>query len=686
MSLINPEVLFSQPRRDWFRTYRHQDYIYNGLRDIFLKVDGGLIMCGTAFQNIGESNKMWVINTGEDGAVLWDDIYQAPGRRETYSVGRTIIQTDDGQFLVGGISDGRHQGCSGDFAVLLLNEEGEIVWYRYYGSDNDHGACQAVIELKSGEFAVAGYLVSGNGNQANRDAYVALIDNEGDIIWENIIGVPRNYEEFVAMREVPEEGIVLGGYIGEIMQSNADFWLVKVNFEGEVIWERRYEEEGYQEAVSMTSCQNGFVIAGNLHSGMVNHDFILKRVNREGEPIFTQIYRIWENIGDNNYAELCGIARLPDDGFVLVGRAYLGRGPTYPAIMIRTSGGGEELWRLSQNIAGDTVRTETNFDVALSDPHGSIIVAGNYGSRIGNRMVNYGFVQKFFPDRNAPEIIWFTPDFTPIGILPTDTIPFGVSASDPDSETMTAYWVLSGNVVDSMTLESGDTIWWRFHPDSSGEYLVQCVISDGYQHANVEWLVYVQNLVISNYYPRDLFLTVRRGREMEFGIEVRYVHNMGEPIFRWNILDILGNQRAEVGQEMSIQIVFDRVGQYLLEGMASLDIVSDSKNWNISVRGLLRAFWPNSISLSVTPNTEVHFGVNPFDPNDPTLRYWWGIDADTLASESQITEQVLAFPEVGQYSVWCLVRSISDSLGEVVESDSQFWRVTVSEPEGIDGG
>jgi|GEM_PF-4352689 hypothetical protein len=89
----------------------------------------------------------------------------------------------------------------------LLNNDGEVEWQRDYGE----GSCYAVIELKSGEFMLAG--ITGD------TAQLIKIDNDGDVIWQETYQHNEN-RLFNSMRET-EGGVVASG--------NRAVWVIKVD-------------------------------------------------------------------------------------------------------------------------------------------------------------------------------------------------------------------------------------------------------------------------------------------------------------------------------------------------------------------------------------------------------------------------------------------------------------------------
>jgi hypothetical protein len=103
------------------------------------------------------------------------------------SIANAIYKTADGDFLVtGSIETSANEK---DMLVAKVSENGQVRWTKTFGgSQNEEG--YTVVELSSGNIVVGGYTESiGNGG---KDAWVILLDNAGNKIWEKTYGYPDN--------------------------------------------------------------------------------------------------------------------------------------------------------------------------------------------------------------------------------------------------------------------------------------------------------------------------------------------------------------------------------------------------------------------------------------------------------------------------------------------------------------
>ena len=137
-------------------------YIYDNQRgesfaDIFATSDSGYVMCGSSFEIGGDpdsTSQMLIVKIDDNGNHLWSNLYGVDGAGDFLS---SIIETDSTDFLAVGESND-------NVAAILVDNEGEEIWLETYREGHGY----AVIELKSGEFVLAG--------TSNRSGYLACIE------------------------------------------------------------------------------------------------------------------------------------------------------------------------------------------------------------------------------------------------------------------------------------------------------------------------------------------------------------------------------------------------------------------------------------------------------------------------------------------------------------------------------
>ncbi|MFH0766266.1 MAG: hypothetical protein V2A61_07585 [Calditrichota bacterium] len=238
----------------------------------------------------------------------------------------------DGGFLVGGYSGGYPNNYQ--IAAWRIAENGEQIWFRTYG----RGWCKAVIKLKSGEFLLTGR--TGGGRLLG---FLICINGDGRLLWERYYEIDGSFS-FSGMRET-DGGVILAGTadIFNPVYSVYLIWVVKVSIdnEGEVVWSQTHRPYFSQTPYSIVRAHNeGFVLAGACREGPGGTlNYIAFKIDDEGNQDWNRLYN-FENLA--NVGSCTCIERLPDDGYAIVGTLGL---PNDYGRVVRITSNGVPRWQ-----------------------------------------------------------------------------------------------------------------------------------------------------------------------------------------------------------------------------------------------------------------------------------------------------------------------------------------------------
>jgi len=635
---LSANFSFSQPAPDWIHTYNQ--VFSDGFNDIYHTMDGGYVMCGKASEETwhrGFEGQVWVVRITGMGRQTWSHTYGDVARRNS---GRSLVETDEGNILVGGVRNN-------NFTALLIDADGDLIWDREYQA----GECNSVIELKSDEFVLAGKLTPDS-----HDNWVVCIDGDGDIIWSTEVQC-RMAQNLWTMRET-EGGIVVAG----VDQENGANWQIfmgKLNFEGDLLWTRYHNVDNMDypgvcyEIIS--DPEGGFVLAGYLGlvrmGGMGMNRHMLMKVDENGEMLWYQRYDLG---GDNGPDWGLGAVRMRNGDIVMVGS----NANRSEATVIRTNRLGVVRW---SNIVefGDGFGGRYNefYSVVTTDDN-SIIAAGVVTR--GNDNDQDGVVMKLEPEIIAPQLIYYSPPDTLLTVLQQDTVTFSVRARGYGNINLTYRWIMG---LDTLSRDTTTTVIF----DELGEYEVRCLISDGEFTAAITWYVSVVEWYIDAFQPDSTEIILRRGSFIDFTHHARAIEEF-EFDYRWEHFGRGGN--FEIEGDDSIRFDFDLAGEHLIRAIVSRDDEIQSIEWDINAHSIIWWWWPNELDISVQQDTTVVFEVFPFNEESDSLEYLWCFNEEELESEESLTE--IHFPEPGDYE-------ISAYATEGVEADTVRWNVNVLE-------
>ena len=254
--------------------------------------DDGYIIAGSKYQFTYRD--FWVIKTDENGDEIWNQTYTYG--IETHDFASSIQQTIDGGYIIVGSTVSYPSASEWDVWLLKIDESGNEIWNQTYGgSSTDIG--RSVIQSCDSGFILAGETYSfGAGNN---DFWVVKTDVNGNEIWNQTYGSNLR-ERAYAIKQTNDNGYILSGYT-QIPGSYFEFWIVKINENGDEIWNQAYGGDDEDRAYSVIQTSDyGYLVAGSTNSyGSGQHDFWLVRLDSENTIVDNQIFNYELDL--NNY-------------------------------------------------------------------------------------------------------------------------------------------------------------------------------------------------------------------------------------------------------------------------------------------------------------------------------------------------------------------------------------------------
>ena len=326
----------------WQKTYGGSDDDRG--TDIIQTTDGGYAVIGKSksgdldvSENAGYDD-FWMIKLDGNGSILWEYSFGYAGSDVPYSV----IQTNDNGYLVSGVLDvtasngqgdrvsssqRRHAG--GDYWVIKLNANGIKEWSNYYGGSFTDTAYDA-IQTEDNGYIIVGSSDSNDVDVANNkgsyDFWVIKISNTGDLVWEKSFGGSEIDEARAISNTADGNYLVVGDTRSaniDVSQNRgaADLWMIKINSEGSLIWEKTLGGTSFDVGRSVSKTQdNGFLIAGSsrssdgdLRNNKGQNDALILKINSSGDLEWQK------TIGGSEVDFFYGAAELTDGSVLAIG-------------------------------------------------------------------------------------------------------------------------------------------------------------------------------------------------------------------------------------------------------------------------------------------------------------------------------------------------------------------------------
>ena len=237
----------------------------------------------------------WLIKINEEGRLIWNRVYD-----NLYCI-MDVETTRDGYLLVGITKDM-------DIGIIKTDIHGNIEWAKIFGRSKNDGVLNDHCVQKTED----GYIVAGYTHQfdANSDAWLIKIDNEGNEIWNRTYGGKEN-DLFYSVALSADSGYVAAG-VSYSYGGNA--WVVKVDENGNTVWNKTYGKQFTDEIFCITQCQDGYIMVGTRFiKEKKYYDLLVIKIDNEGNEIWNKTY------GENNFYEYGKCIQCTGDGYIICG-------------------------------------------------------------------------------------------------------------------------------------------------------------------------------------------------------------------------------------------------------------------------------------------------------------------------------------------------------------------------------
>ncbi len=226
-------------------------------------------------------------------------------------VGLKILPTADGNFLLLGSTESLGSGLR-DIHLIKIDSDGNQIWEKTYGGALDDKPA-GIIETSSSEFCIVGTEESfGSGG---RDLYLVWVDQSGTLIQEASFGGSGS-DGGTELIETETGDLMVFGYTDNYGAVNRDFYLMKLNSNGDSLWAGLYGGSGYEESHDLLRSANGdLLLVGHSASTDPLHNMYCVKVDANGN-------QIWEkNFGGPDHDGAHAAMINSDGNYVIVGRS-----------------------------------------------------------------------------------------------------------------------------------------------------------------------------------------------------------------------------------------------------------------------------------------------------------------------------------------------------------------------------
>ncbi|ACS33301.1 PEGA domain-containing protein [Thermococcus gammatolerans] len=365
-ALIPVEKVSAEEQSYWVKTYggKYDDWA----TAVAIADNGDVIVAGYTYSFGAGGKDVWVLRLDENGNVKWQKTYGGK-----YDDGASAVAiAPNGDIILVGYT--KSFGAGGyDVWVLRLDENGNVKWQKTYGGSNWDEA-HAVAIADNGDIIVTG------------SPFTIRLDANGNVIWTKDVG-----GNAVAIADNGD--IIVAGSYGD------DVWVLRLDENGNVKWQKTYGGSNWDEAHAVAIADNGdIIVAGRTYGfGAGGDDFWVLRLDENGNVKWQKTY------GGSGSDWARAVAIAPNGDIIVAGYTYSFGAGSEDVWVLSLDENGNVKWQ--KTYGGSSY--DYAYAVAIAD-NGDIIVAGytrSFGAGYKDvwvlRLPSWGSIVGFSKDSNG---------------------------------------------------------------------------------------------------------------------------------------------------------------------------------------------------------------------------------------------------------------------------------------------
>jgi hypothetical protein len=273
-----------------------------------------------------------------------------------------MCTTNDSCFLLAGLGSTGFQNVT---ALIKINQLGDTLWTRSIDVNGNLLRPLYVQQTIDSGYMMTGYTF-GSSTTTSISYFTAKTDRLGNLVWANTISGGNNNNVGYSMKETPDNGYIVAGYVENDPPDVGNAVLTKFDHSGNIVWAKKYTLS------STTMCSfNDIVITQTGFLGYLafNKQITILKTDFQGNILWAKYYKQTtnNNIVENSKARLHPTS---DGGFVFASQEGL----------YKMDSTGNILWSKAIEPTGN----QPDIDLVLNKDKGVTIKQTGYRGAAGN--------------------------------------------------------------------------------------------------------------------------------------------------------------------------------------------------------------------------------------------------------------------------------------------------------------
>lgn len=259
----------------------------------------------------------------------------------------------EGALIVSATLAENEQSDITDFFFMKMSLFGEVLWTQKMGFENRRNVTKRHIPTSDGGYLLVGY--TGDYLSSNIDVYgyVVKTGSLGTLMWEKTYGTTDSIDViFDAVETEDNDYLLLGvqsdGDNSTVDGQNQDIWLIKIDQNGEILWEKKYGTTFFEEVYDIQRVEGGYLVVGITNEDHVlvgrPHGWIIK-VDEKGDLLWEKKYTAISYSGIHWADTFREVRELDDGSLMIIGNSEnFNTALTTMGILVKLTAEGDSLW------------------------------------------------------------------------------------------------------------------------------------------------------------------------------------------------------------------------------------------------------------------------------------------------------------------------------------------------------
>lgn len=233
-----------------------------------------------------------------------------------------------------------------------VSSEPKIEWHRLFGTNDMVDSTEGILPTEDGGYILLGYTSS--TDDVKNEWWIVKINPQGDLLWR--VSSHDNEEMKstapLSLASGIDEGFVLAGIKD---QNNSNYlWFIKFDDTGNELWNITYRIKGMP--TDMIQVHDGYVVVGEFLFENEDYDAGIIKIDEKGNLAWTNEFT----------GTLVSLLHAQEGGYLLIGE------DSNNAIVIKINADGNQLWKKMYPVSN----LQTQFNAIERTNEGNFVIIG----------------------------------------------------------------------------------------------------------------------------------------------------------------------------------------------------------------------------------------------------------------------------------------------------------------------